>query len=336
MEPFISEALTMYNISRILELGVSENDIIKITGVDLSRMKEPLLTRKCSHKQGLMTYRLLKELGYQENNELSHSWKMMDKSGFHKSFILNSESLSEALNKLIMIGKNHESNLSIDVSPRGDRVFIYHKFNDERDSYYSPFAGMAIIAQVFQESFNVSMQELDLEFGFRHSHIPNEDLFVSLVTDKIRLNSDADYISIRKDFWFQKNERFNLNLSSFFDEQYKIHYGDNCTQDDFLIRVHSYIAANKVDFECQANIEYVAGKLNMSRSTLYRHLADRGLTFKQIVEDIKKSDAMRYIKNTSLNLDEISDRLGYANMSAFNRAFKRWYNKTPTWYRQYK
>ena len=68
----------------------------------------------------------------------------------------------------------------------------------------------------------------------------------------------------------------------------------------------------------------------MSRSTLYRHLADHEVTFSQLLEDERKEKALTFLKETKLSMGEISDRLGYANLSAFNRAFKRWFDTTPS------
>ena len=72
----------------------------------------------------------------------------------------------------------------------------------------------------------------------------------------------------------------------------------------------------------------------MSRTTLYRNLAERNLTFKGIVDDMRKQSSLKYLNESTLSLGEICDLLGYANQSAFNRSFKRWFASTPSDYRK--
>ncbi|SMG64766.1 [weak similarity to] AraC-type DNA-binding domain-containing protein, partial [methanotrophic bacterial endosymbiont of Bathymodiolus sp.] len=43
--------------------------------------------------------------------------------------------------------------------------------------------------------------------------------------------------------------------------------------------------------------------------------------------------ADKYIKDSSLNLNEISFLLGFSEISSFSRAFKRWTGSSPRAYR---
>lgn len=72
----------------------------------------------------------------------------------------------------------------------------------------------------------------------------------------------------------------------------------------------------------------------MSRSKLYRELAKRNQKFSSIIESQRKSFAIEQIKNREISIAEISDLLGYANVSAFTRAFNRWFNVSPSKMRQ--
>lgn len=82
------------------------------------------------------------------------------------------------------------------------------------------------------------------------------------------------------------------------------------------------------------SIEMVAGHLNMSSRTLQRRLKSEGLSFKAIIDELKKEFALKYIKRDDLSIAEIAYLLNYADSSAFNRSFRRWYGKSPRAYRQ--
>jgi|SRR5688572_4245996 len=76
-----------------------------------------------------------------------------------------------------------------------------------------------------------------------------------------------------------------------------------------------------------------AKTLRVSTRTLQRQLKHRGLCFAELVEDIRRAVAVEYLKDREHTLAEIAFLLGYSEVSAFNRAFKRWTGKTPSDYR---
>lgn len=83
----------------------------------------------------------------------------------------------------------------------------------------------------------------------------------------------------------------------------------------------------------QTDIDYVAQQLHMSRQTLYRKLKKEDLIFQELVEEIRQRKALEIIKDTNLSLSEIAFVLGFSELSAFSRAFKRWTGKSPKQYR---
>ena len=49
---------------------------------------------------------------------------------------------------------------------------------------------------------------------------------------------------------------------------------------------------------------------------------------------VRRSLALKYIEEPGYSITEIAFLLGYADQSAFNRAFKRWTGHTPTTFRK--
>ena len=84
----------------------------------------------------------------------------------------------------------------------------------------------------------------------------------------------------------------------------------------------------------QLNGEIVAAELNMTRRTLHNKLRSRGVTFSTLVTEIRKELARRYLLDCSYGVTETSFLLGYADSSAFSRAFKSWFGVSPSEYRQ--
>jgi AraC-like DNA-binding protein len=81
-------------------------------------------------------------------------------------------------------------------------------------------------------------------------------------------------------------------------------------------------------------MEEVAALLRTSPRTLKRRLAIDGLSFSALLERERKLEAVRMLRSSRLSLDVIAERLDYASVSTFIRAFQRWTGKTPAAYRR--
>jgi AraC-like DNA-binding protein len=63
-------------------------------------------------------------------------------------------------------------------------------------------------------------------------------------------------------------------------------------------------------------------------------LEDEGIGFGQLVEDARKARALLLLEDHKLSMAEIAFLLGYAEPSAFFRAFRRWTGDTPRAFRE--
>lgn len=79
-----------------------------------------------------------------------------------------------------------------------------------------------------------------------------------------------------------------------------------------------------------AQRESVAKKLAMSTRTLARRLADENTTYEEVVDHLRRSLALQYVKEPSLSLSQIAWLLGYEGSSSFNHAFLRWTGRSPS------
>jgi AraC-like DNA-binding protein len=76
--------------------------------------------------------------------------------------------------------------------------------------------------------------------------------------------------------------------------------------------------------------EDVACSLGMSERTLARRLSDEGLNFTEILQQLRRDLAVRYLNDRRLHISKIAWLLGFHEVSALTHAFKRWTGKTPS------
>jgi len=83
-----------------------------------------------------------------------------------------------------------------------------------------------------------------------------------------------------------------------------------------------------------ARIDNIASDLAMSGRTLERRLAQRGMPFSRMVDEVRSNLAKQYLTTTDFRLEQIAYLLGYSEAAAFVRAFKRSMGTTPSEYRR--
>lgn len=81
-------------------------------------------------------------------------------------------------------------------------------------------------------------------------------------------------------------------------------------------------------------LENAAAALNMSNSTLQKHLANEGTSFQSLKDTLRRDIAVVRLNTSSVSLAALADELGFADSAAFQRAFKSWTGSAPGNYRR--
>jgi AraC-like DNA-binding protein len=79
----------------------------------------------------------------------------------------------------------------------------------------------------------------------------------------------------------------------------------------------------------EASVETVARALGVSRQTLFRKLRAEGVTFEQVLDELRHQRALEYLNGKNVSVNETAYLLGFSDAAAFSRAFKRWTGASP-------
>ena len=136
-------------------------------------------------------------------------------------------------------------------------------------------------------------------------------------------NSDIDIPTIKAD---KSIHQFLVDRMN--EEQQGIH----ANADRLLSEIHKLIEESLPGGI--PSIIQVAENLNMSARTLKRRLAEKDLTFRDLIQKIQKEVCIDLLRNSTQTVGEIAFQSGFSEQSAFNRAFRRWTGQSPLNYRK--
>jgi AraC-like DNA-binding protein len=104
------------------------------------------------------------------------------------------------------------------------------------------------------------------------------------------------------------------------------------SQRSLLLEVSSAVADALPDG--QPSRSQVARRMGMSERTLQRRLAEHGATFQTVVTQARQDAAEALLRADAHSIVDVAFLTGFADQTAFTRAFKRWTGTTPAAYRQ--
>ena len=100
---------------------------------------------------------------------------------------------------------------------------------------------------------------------------------------------------------------------------------------DIVFRICQLLIGTPGEFP---KLDEIAKKLLLGTRTLRRRLQGLGTSYQKILDDVKKALAVEYLQTTNLSVQEISDLLGYSEVTNFRRAFVKWAEISPYQYRK--
>jgi AraC-like DNA-binding protein len=81
---------------------------------------------------------------------------------------------------------------------------------------------------------------------------------------------------------------------------------------------------------CWSTLRFHRSKNALSTRTLARRLADESTSYEEVVDQLRRSLALQYIRDEGISFSQIAWLLGYEGSTSFNHAFLRWTGRSPS------
>lgn len=76
-------------------------------------------------------------------------------------------------------------------------------------------------------------------------------------------------------------------------------------------------------------VDTIARKMGLSRQTLFRRLRAEGVSFEQVLKELRHRLALQYLSGKKVSVKQAAFLVGFSDPAAFSRAFKRWTGSSP-------
>lgn len=241
--------------------------------------------------------------------------------------LMNAENLSEAFDKLSRYQRLISDGGALQKLPVSNGVWlIYHPRPETIPFYYHQID--AVLAAVLIFSRWVTGKNIQpIDVTFKRSALEDSSEYERVFGVVPTLNSACDAILISHDALTDSLLEADKELCEIHEKHAKQRLTELQSINSLADRATSIIKSTMTDHVVDR--AFVAQKLGLSEKALQRKLSEDGVTFQQLYNDTRKKMAIDYLSETDIQLAEIAPMLGFADSSAFYRAFKRWTGCTP-------
>lgn len=153
-------------------------------------------------------------------------------------------------------------------------------------------------------------------------------------TDRLSFDQDMNGFSFDKRFLDEPVKSGDAALFAFLEEHALQALASRPKTDDLIERLR--VGIREALKGGEPNIERIATRLALSGRTLQRRLSELGTSFQAVLDDVRFDLARAYLRDARLDITQVAYLLGYSELRAFDRAFKRWANITPRDWREQK
>jgi AraC-like DNA-binding protein len=140
-------------------------------------------------------------------------------------------------------------------------------------------------------------------------------------------NAAENSITFDKAYWNEPIISANYELQNFLLQKLPPLKNPDSEKQTLYNRIYNYMLANS--YLGMVSLDDIASNFNLSPRTLQRKLKEEGINFQQVADEVRKSLAINYLKAGEYPVKKVSYMLGYNELSAFTRTFKRWTGITP-------
>jgi AraC-like DNA-binding protein len=253
----------------------------------------------------------------------------LERMGPLGELVVNSPTLGTALAHLCKYFAAVQEHSDLTLATDGDLLRLEYQIRDGRIAARRQDAELSIA--IFNNIFRRCIPGWSpAEIHFEHLRAAEPLAHASLLNAPVYFAQPRNAILFAKDILTRPMPGADPSKLPALAASLRVRAGQ-ARADDFIGLVVAQIRANLPAGD--ASLTGIATRLGMSEAKLYRQLAALGTDLSSLTQTIRHELGLAYTAQPHVPLTDIAALLGYSELSAFSRAFKRWTGMAPASYR---
>ena len=166
---------------------------------------------------------------------------------------------------------------------------------------------------------------------FQHAAPANISEHRRIFNCAVKFNAPSNRLSFPSSFLSLPIAKADASLCAVLDRHAEELLAKYPPRDSLIDQVRNLIAGEFRGGE--PSLERIADHLGLTPRTLQRKLQELGTSYNDVLDQMRRQLAMRYLREPQMAICEVAYLLGFSESSSFHRAFKRWTGVTPKEFR---
>jgi AraC-like DNA-binding protein len=316
----------------IAATGVNSHRVLELAGIDPARIADASL------RVELADYCRLFDLASRETGDEFFGarfgqWFTPKHFSAVGALVVSAPTVGDALSALASNYRWIQENSSLQFSVHQGFASLEYQICDARiiHKHQDAELTLAAICGLIRDFLGPAWQPLEthLEHGSAGSRRDYQKVFGETVFDQSTnaLLIDDTLLSLPMP---QQNPRAFAGLHALIRRQLASadnEAGARSSQDSRL-----GLLAHIIESQCKkgdTSIRAIATRMGVTVHALRQQLRECNVAYDELLISVRQTMAMRYVETSDLDLTAIALMLGYSELSAFSRAFKRWHGQSP-------
>ena len=241
---------------------------------------------------------------------------------------LNSPTVGAALDNLCRYVRVHRDATNVRLCLNGEMASLSCQYDGSRPDACRQAVEASLVLVVRAIRIITGPDWMPIRVGFRHRAPEDADEHRRIFGAPVDFGQDENGIVFHRELLDRPNPAADKRVYTVIVEYVdRIVTAMRSRDGDLEHDVRQAIAKNLRNGD--PRVSAVAVTLEMSTRTLQRRLKERGIVFSRIVDEVRETLAREHLSESRLSIAEIAYFLGYSDISAFSRAYRRWTGRPP-------
>ena len=243
---------------------------------------------------------------------------------------LSSPSLSAALGQMIKYNYNLTNCIDFFLEENGGNSVFGFQINHDTSNHYSAIYDAILCTTMKTCRFIQPSKPVITLIEMAQAKPTAHEVYEHYFKAPIRWNATRYALHFDTHYFNQPSIHFNQPLMDEHERSANTYFSSH-NHKTFADELAAYL------YDAQGNamsLSIAAHYFSTGTRTLQRKLNAEGTSFCRLLEDVRKAKAEHLLRTNNITVTEVTFELGFSDTGNFSRAFKRWFDCSPSQYQK--